>query len=142
MASLQNICIDNLVKKGHPDSLSFLPPILYQLVTERIKATYFPHWTINIGLVHLELLITSNKLIFETQVVVGEIIFIYSLLEGGNNSTFRLHENVYHLFDVPERVLFDNTIEYLKFKGLYDDIQREANAGENLFRRSKRLKIR
>jgi len=142
MDSLQDICIDNLVRKGHCDTLSFLPPILYQLVIDRIKATYFPHWTINIGLVHLELLITSGKIMFETRVIAGELIFIYNLFEGTNNSTFRLHGNVYNLFDLPERILFDNTIEYLKYKGLYDDIQREMNIDENLFRRTERLRLR
>ena len=122
MNSLENICIDKIVQKGHPSLLiEILPYILRPLIINKIIDINKPKWKKDITLVHLDLLIEMRKMKFETEIRDGELDFSYNYYHTDDHEIcWKLHGHIYHQYDKTEKNLYDTTIKYLKFKGLYD----------------------
>jgi hypothetical protein len=138
MNSLQDLCINTIVKNGHPKLLSpGMHPVLYNRLTDKIGEYYFDNWSLNINLIHLDLLLTLKNITLEIITCYGELEFLYFT----GDEIIQLTEENCEYLDPWARLLFDNTIKYLKTKNLYGQIEERLEMGRNLTKR-RRLAMR
>ena len=117
MNTLQNMCIDTIVQKGHPKPLNeILPRILCPTIINKIMNANKPKWEENIYLVHLDLLIKMGKLKFKVENNFCYLAFSY---DYNCEYYFKIHGHTYNYLDKNEKKLFDTTIKYLKSYKLY-----------------------
>ena len=138
MNSLQDLCINTIGKSGHPKLLSpAMHPVLFNNLTNRIGDYYFDNWSLNINLIHLDLLLTTKIITLEIVTCYGELEFLYTI----GDEIIQLTEENCEYLDPWAKLLFDNTIKYLKTKNLYGLIEERLEMGRILTKR-RRLAMR
>ena len=128
MESLQNLCVNTLVKKGFPGLLSEkLPCFLYHLVVEKIRDANKPLWQKNIHLVHLDLLIKTNRMIIDVITKYGYLMFVYYYKRDIGDCIYYDYFSLtkWNTIDDDDIFFYNSTIEYFKIKGEYEKIERE-----------------
>jgi hypothetical protein len=136
MNSLESNCVDTIVNHGDPDLLSEkLPPLLHQLVVNKIRDKNKPTWKENIYVVHMDLLIKKGSLFLDIETAYGELNFTYS----NENITIKLHGEIYHKLDEAGKRLYDTTIKYLKLKGRWEEIEEDLELRKIIFKKDLEL---
>jgi len=136
MPTLQDICIDTITKKGYNGLLNEkFPPILYQLLVDKIKAINKPIWLEKINLVHMDLLIETKKMDLVVETKRGELNFTYISFQEEDYSCFKIQGITYPYLDDCTKKIYYNTIKYLKSKSRFERIENDLQKAKNIFRR-------